>query len=169
MKIFKLMIAASALTGFASAAQAQDTGAYVGIGAATYEFDTYGIDGKVGYNFNEYFGVEGQGILGLTSQTETVGTTEVKGKIDYTIGGFGVVRFPVSETFEIFGRGGYHNTGVSVETNGAEVSGDFDGFAAGGGVQFNLNELSGIRAEYTYLDGDGANLDTFSVSYVRKF
>ena len=169
MKIFKLMIAATALTGFASAAQAQDNGAYVGIGAATYEFDTVGIDGKVGYNFNQYFGVEGQGILGLRSKTEETGAGELRGKVDYTIGAFRVVRLPVSEKFEIFGRGGYHQTGVTAEFGGLETSGDVDGFAAGGGAQYNLDEMSGIRAEYTYLDGDGANLDTFSVGYVRKF
>ena len=169
MKIFKILIAATALTGFAGVAQAQDTGAYVGIGATTYEFDTVGIDGKLGYNFNEYFGVEGQGILGVSSDTETIGTTEIKAKVDYTVGAFGVVRMPVAEQFEIFGRAGYHQTGVSLETNGVEIEGDVDGFAVGGGAQFNLDPMSGIRAEYTYLDGDGANLDTFSIGYVRKF
>jgi len=170
MKILNLLIAATALTGLASAAHAQDNGAYVGIGAATYEFDTIGIDGKIGYNFNDYFGVEGQGILGLSSETETIGTDEITGKIDYTIGAFAVARLPLSEKLDVFARGGYHQTGISLEGLGQSVDGDVDGFAAGGGIQYNLDEKSGIRAEYTYLDsGVAFNLDTFSVSYVRKF
>lgn len=171
MKFVKLTIAAAALLGVSGVAQAQDNGAYVGIGAATYEFDTYGIDAKVGYNFNEYFGIEGQGILGLTSQTEDVFGTEVKAKIDHTLGGFGVIRMPAGERLTLFARGGYHTTGVSAEVGGIEESGDIDGFAAGAGATYKYSEFDGIRLEYTYLDGGdiGGNLNVVSLGYVRNF
>lgn len=172
MTIFKLTIAAAALSGlagFSNLASAQDNNAYVSIGTTSYEFDTVGIDGKLGYNFNDYFGVEGQGIIGLTSDTETIGGTAFKTKVDYTIGGFGVLKLPVSEKLQLFARGGYHQTGVSLETGGIETDADIDGFAYGGGVQFNVSPVSGIRAEYTRLDADFSGLDTFSIGYVRKF
>jgi len=171
MKFVKLAIAAGALLSVSGIAQAQDNGAYVAVGVATYEFDTFGLDAKVGYNFGEYFGIEGQGILGLTSQTEDVFGTEVKAKVDSTIGGFGVVRLPAGENLSLFARGGYHSTSVSVETGTLEESGSFDGFAAGAGVTYNYSPLDGIRLEYTYLDaGDvGGNLNVVSLSYVRGF
>jgi opacity protein-like surface antigen len=157
------------LGGFSTQSFAQGNDAYVSIGATTYEWDTVGLDGKLGYNFNEFFSVEGQGIVGLSSDTETIGGVEVKTKADYTIAGFGVLRFPVTPELEIFGRGGYHQTGLSVETAGVKVDGDIDGFAYGGGVQYNVSNLNSIRAEFTKLDADGGDLDTFSVGYVRKF
>lgn len=169
MKTLKMTVAALALAGFATAAQAQDGNAYGAIGVAAYEFDAYGVEAKLGYNFNEYFGVEGQGAFGVVSDKETIAGTEFKTKIDNNLAGFGVVRFPAGENFDIFARGGYHTTSASVSSGGTKVDGDFDGFAVGAGGQYFWDGLNGIRAEYTYLDGNGGGLDTVSASYVRKF
>jgi len=170
MKTLKITVAALAIAGFATAAQAQDGNTYGAIGVTSYDFDAYGIEGKLGYNFTEYFGVEGQGAFGVSGNEETVGGVTFEGDIDYNVAGFGVVRFPASENFDVFARAGYHSTGISIEANNVEVSADTDGFAVGAGGQYFWDGLNGVRGEYTYLDGDsGTSLDTYTLSYVRKF
>ena len=49
------------------------------------------------------------------------------------------------------------------------MSEDLDGFAIGGGVQYNWDELNGVRLGYTYNEADGADADVIDLSYVRKF
>lgn len=166
LKIFGIVCA---LAAFSNMAYAQDSGAYGSIGITTYEFDTYGANAKLGYNFNEYIGVEAEGVLGLSGTTETIGTNQIKFETDYTIAAFVIARLPVGEQVDLFLRGGYHQTGVSLSVPGTLLDGDFDGGAIGGGIQYNFSSDSGIRAEYTYLAGSFAEFNTVSLSYVRKF
>ena len=169
MKTLKITAAALLMVGVASSAMAQDSNTYVNIGVNTYEFDTYSIQGKVGYDFSEYFSVEGQAGFGVISDKETIAGTEFKTKVDYDLGAFLVGHAPIAENLEILGRVGYYYAEVGVKGGGQSVSGDFDGLAFGGGLQYMWDELNGVRGEYTYVDGDGGHADTFAVSYVRKF
>lgn len=170
MKTLKMTVAALALAGFATAAQAQDGNAYGAVGVTAYEFDAYGIEGKAGYNFNEYFGVEGQGAFGIIDDEVTVGTTQIDTGLDYQVAGFGVVRFPAGENLEIFARGGYHFSEVEAESGGISVSGDIDGFAVGAGGQYFWDGLNGVRAEYTFYEGESdTEINAYTLSYVRKF
>lgn len=170
MKFLKMALATTAIAAFASTASAQDSGAYVNIGVDAIEFDAYTASVKLGYNFTEYFGVEGQAGFGIIDQE--VGNVDVG--VDNTFAGFGIARFPVSESFELFARVGYHATKFGV--SGA-ISGDLDtdGLAAGVGGQYFYNGgPNGLRVEYTALDIDSSqgNLgggDVVSASYVRKF
>ena len=170
MKTLKITVAALAIAGFASTAQAQDS--YVNVGVSSYDFDAYGLSAKVGHNFNEYFGIEGQGDIGIIDDEQTIGNIEVDVGLEYLVGGFGVVRFPAGENFDVFGRAGYYFAEVEGSSGGISESVSTDSFALGAGGQYSWDGLNGIRAEYTYLDGegdDGGSLDTFTVSYVRKF
>lgn len=185
MKRLLITLASIAMGSFNAAAQAQDrpsdeskdSGLYGALGATTYDFENYGADVKLGYNFNKYLGVEAQGTLGLTDhksllcdQPECATETE---KTEYTVGVFAVGRIPLSEQFEIFARAGVHNTKQNIKINNANRS-DYDvketGFAGGGGVQYNLDSKNAIRAEYTYLDYNEEGWEgTATVAYVRKF
>lgn len=164
MKLNKFAVATVAALAFSGVANAQDSNTYGAIGVTSYDFETYGVDAKFGFNFSENFGVEAQGVLGLTSQEEA----GVDVKIDYTIGAFAVGRLPLSEQVDVFVRAGYHSTGVTAEANNVSASATASGYALGTGIQFNLDDANGIRAEYTVLDDDGG-LDTFTLSYVRNF
>jgi len=170
MKIFKYGVAAVVIASFTGMAHAQDQGAYGSVGITSYEFDIYGANAKLGYNFNKYFGVEAEGILGLTGETKNFGVNQIEFKTDYTIAAFAIARLPLNEQLDLFARGGYHQTGVSLTTTGVLLlDGDFDGAAVGGGIQYNLSPKNGIRAEYTYLAGSFGNFDTVSIGYVHKF
>jgi len=171
VNFFKIALATAAMAGFASTASAQDSGAYVNVGVDAYEFDAFAIGGKVGYDINDYFAVEGQGAFGIIDDTETFGGTEFSAGIDYAVGVFGVVKSPITNNFNLFGRVGYQLTEISASGGGASVSGNFDGLALGAGLQYMFNGQNGVRAEYTYLDlpSDAGNGNVFSLSYVRNF
>jgi len=171
MRILKIALATAAVVGFASTASAQDSGAYVNIGVDAYEFDAYAISGKIGYNINDYFGVEGQAAFGIVDDKETFGGTEFKVGVDSAFGGFAVLRFPASESFDVFARAGYQTTKIGASGGGQSESGSFDGLALGAGGQYFFTENDGIRLEYTYLDlpEDAGNGNVFSLSYVRNF
>jgi len=159
MKILKTTAVAILMASFASSAMAQDSNTYINVGIDTLEFDLYNLGGKVGYNFNENFGIEGQASFGISSKNDV--------KFDYVTGAFGVARFPAGEKVELFGRAGYYFAKAS-DTE-FDISAKDDSFALGAGAQYFFTDRDGIRVEYTYLDGDGGNGDVFGVSYVRNF
>ena len=177
MKFIKSLIAASALTMVATTAQAQlqNGQAYVNAGVDAFEFDSYGLSGKLGYNFNDYFGVEGQAGFGIggddsNSLGDLIDGAEGGGidvGVDSYFAAFGRVKFPVTDRVEVFARGGYHFTQIGIDTGAftftdgtgtvrnfaaTENNLDLDGFALGGGAQFMFDELNGIRLEYTFFD-----------------
>jgi len=174
MKFTKFAFITLALSAYSVSAQAQDSSAYANLGVIAYDDDLSGIEAKLGYSFNKYFGVEAQGSIGTNRESETIGTASdaviVGAKVDYSLAAFAVARLPLGKKFEVFARGGFHNTQASVEIDDGSIS-DFNetetGLAVGGGVQYNFNKKHAIRYEYTYLDDIDA--DTYSLSYVRKF
>ena len=162
MKFLKIALATAAMAGFASTASAQDSGAYVNVGVKTYEFDTYNVLGRLGYNFSENFGVEAEGSFGVIGNDDAGIDVDTK----WDLGAYVVGRIPVSEQFDLFARAGYTN--VNVEVNGVGDA-NFDGFAVGGGIQYNFDAQNGFRLGYTYNEGDGLDADVIDLSYVRKF
>ncbi|WP_416878174.1 porin family protein [Litorimonas sp.] len=156
---------------FASAgvAQAQDSGAYGTLGASTYEFDTYNATGRLGYNFNRYFGVEGEGSIGVIGEEENGVETDT----EWDLGAYAVGRLPITERVEAFARAGYTVVSVETETAGVKFQDEADGYAVGGGLQYNMDSRNGIRAGYTYKDGEigGVDIDAdvWDIAYVRKF
>lgn len=186
MKFLKFALITLAITASSITAQAQDStdqdsisqdgGAYGELGLIVYgeDPDLEGLEAKLGYSFNKHFGVEAQGSIGTNrddavfdfdAESVTVGV-----KVDYSVAAFGIARLPITDRFQIFARGGLHNTKVSVEVEDGGIP-DFNrtetGLAVGGGLQYNFSEKNGIRLEYTYLDKNDAN--STSLAYVRKF
>ena len=174
MTLLKLSGMVILAVSFSSTALAQDSGSYGAIGAATYDFDTYGADFKLGHNFTENFGIEAQGIIGLTEDSYRLyngpDAATLTQKTDYTIGVFAVGRIPLNEQFEVFARGGVHNTQYGFEINNA-LGTDFEssntGVAVGAGIQYNLSNRNALRLETTYLDN--VDSQTSAISFVRKF
>ena len=166
MKFLKIALVASAISAFAVSAQAQDSSVYINAGVQTYEFDTYNIVGRLGYNFTENFGVEGEGSFGISG--DEIDGVDVD--TDWSLGAYLVGRYPVSEQFDLFVRGGYTAVRVEAEGFGDSFEDTVDGFAIGGGIQYNFDANNGVRLGYTYNDGDdGFEADVIDVVYVRKF
>ena len=186
MKLASCLLAATAFGLAATSAHAQDSGVYAGAGVDAFDFDAYTISGRLGYNFNDYFGVEGQAGFGIVDDEVSELGVDADVGVDYFAGAFGVLRAPVSPQFDVFARGGYYFSQFGVDgTDGVtnfDEDLDVDGFAIGAGGQFNfgLNMENSIRLEYTYLDADEGSVDgqdveldggadVFSLSYIRRF
>ena len=109
--------------------------AYATLGAQLFdvERDNVGIQARVGYQSHNIAGVELEGTLGVTEESDSIafvepvpdgaggelgrlGTTiDTNAKIDTQFAGFATARFPVGERFALRGRGGYHFTEVSAD------------------------------------------------------
>ncbi len=174
MKFLKIAVAATALTGFAASAQAQDSGVYGNIGAEAVEFDSYNVVARLGYQISENFSVEGQGSFGVID--DDVDGFDVG--VDNSFAAFVRGSLPVSDQFSLFAKGGYHFTKFGVDGNGFDESLDIDGFAFGGGVEYMFDAENGLRADVTFLDSDDDIIDgvdfsgtaeTYAITYVRKF
>ncbi len=166
MKILKVTLATAAVAAFTvSAAQAQDSGAYINVGVQTFEFETYNVVGRVGYDISKNFGIEGEGSFGV------IGTEENGVDIDtpYSLGGYILGRLPVGEQFDLFARVGYTVVNIEGEGFGQQESLTLDGVAGGIGVQYNFDESNGLRLGYTAADLDGNGGDIIDLVYVRKF
>lgn len=201
--MLSLSLSSLALTSTAAA-----NGPYVSIGGevGSYENQTptgsytdVAINARIGFDFFTYVGIEAEGALNLGGAATFMDMTESGSRMfedDVTsrVGVFLRGRAPVSDRWEIFGRGGFgirnardsfRSVGV-FQFNGEpfDMSSDMDRtdpfFAIGGGTEYNLSEdgPNAIRAEFTlyrtYIGGEDQDTDfasdsVFSVAYVRRF
>jgi opacity protein-like surface antigen len=164
----KLLLTVAALSLTAAPAFADDAGSYVNLGVSKVAKDAgWALAGRWGYNFEGYFGVEGEGHLGITSQeSDTLPGVDLK--LKNSLAGYVTARMPLSEETSLFVRGGYHTTSIKVSGPGVSGSADVDGLAFGAGINYMYNENAGIRLEYTGLK-DGDTTDVISLGYVYKF
>ena len=142
----------SALT-IASTSSAQDSGAYAGfsIGFLKYEEDgisanpTLGV-GRVGYNINPNFAIEGE--LGFTLATDTID----EGGIEFDVGAsyqaiFAKGSIAASDNVNLFARAGVMKAELEAEAMGITVSVDDTSFAYGIGAEIFTDGPLDIRAE----------------------
>lgn len=161
MKKFALMAAVAAAALFAVPAVASAQNVYANLGYTQYDFDDAdaevgGVTGRLGYNFNQNVGIEGEA---------TFGTDDDDGvELDNALGGFVVGRIPLGSTFGVHGRVGYQT--VELDTPGGDV--EDDGVAYGAGVSWQATPGLGIRADYTRMEGD-EDSDAISLGGTMNF
>lgn len=148
-------LAAVAMFGFASQAQAQSTsaapalsGAYVGGSIGSTVITDLGS--KVG--FGGYFGLKLNENFALEAGAQSLGKYTVLGT-DVSASAYNVsvvASLPIDPKVSVFGRVGYGSLtaaagGTSADTNSALY---------GVGARYNINQNLAIRAEYTRLASD---------------
>jgi len=131
-------------------------GLYVGLGLTAARYDpkctcttdtkgdvdnTYGLIGRLGYDFNQYVGVEARGIRTNWNSNG--------GKIKH-YGAFIKPMYPVSNDFNVYGLVGYAKT----ETQGMKRRVNADTFAWGTGVEYDLAKDVAKEGRYSR-DFDG--------------
>lgn len=160
-----LMIAASAavlsLAAIPAGAQAQAYGTIGYAGVDAEGADVGAIQGRLGYKFTPYLGVEGEAAFGIKGDTVSGIDVDMK----HEIGVFGVLTAPVSPSVDLFARAGY--TGATFDTSLGDV--ESDGFAYGLGGQYNVTQQDGIRLDWTRHNHDDVEADVWSIGYSRKF
>ncbi|HEX7945440.1 MAG TPA: outer membrane beta-barrel protein, partial [Phenylobacterium sp.] len=129
-----LLIAAASLAAIAAvvpaAAQAQaaattNTGAYanLNLGMADYgSADVGAIQGRLGYRFMPYLGVEGELATGFKSDTDTIGGVRVNQKLKSEAAAYAVGFLPISPDTDILARIGYGTTKVRAKALGVSDS-----------------------------------------------
>lgn len=124
------------------------------------------LTGRGTYFFNRYLGAEGEVSIGIDDAD--VGPARVE--LEQSFGAFGVLRAPVTERIELFGRAGYAASEFSAEVAGlGNGSTDVDGIAYGVGGKLFLSERFGVRADASRYEGDDSEADVFSIGGVMKF
>jgi outer membrane immunogenic protein len=159
MNKFAMMAAVTAAALFAVPAVANAQNAYVGAGYTQYDLDgaeVGGVTGRLGYNFNQNFAVEGEGTFGVDDDQGV--------ELNHAIGGYAVGRIPLGSSFGVHGRVGYQTIEIDTPLGDA----DDDGLAYGGGVSWQATPGLGIRADYTRFEGD-EEADSISLGGVVNF
>ncbi len=177
--IISAAVAAAAAASVAAPALADEatdifTG-YVNLGYSYADFSPahlHVLQGRIGARFQRYFGVEGEGAFGVSSDTVSQGGFTINTKLKSEFAGYAVGYLPLGRTGDLFARVGYGRSNLHAYIaglGGGDVGEDSLNF--GGGAQFFFTRNDGIRLEYTRFDyrhnlGDA---NVYSVSYVRKF
>jgi opacity protein-like surface antigen len=184
------VVLAAAAPAIASAQTATpNTGVYGTLGYAnTHDSDLNlgTIQGRLGYRFNDWLGVEGELAGGVKSDdiNTTVAGANVTGKakIEHQEAIYGVGFLPLNANWDLLGRVGYGHTkakvsDVTVTGAGGTVSnlsssGDGDSWNFGVGAQYHWDGQNGVRADYTreeFRDNGAGHADVWSLAYSRKF
>ena len=149
---------------------------YATLGGVLHDTDlnSYGLEGRIGYNTGRFLGAELEGSVGLIDEEDVVGTLTLDSGFDYNVAAFALARLPITESLSVHARGGYDFRKLSVsgtDTMGvtSDSSINLDGFAYGVGGEFALTPRDGLRVDYTRYDNEFGAADSVSASYVRKF
>jgi outer membrane immunogenic protein len=178
MKVSVLAVTAAAfamLGALPASAETEPTGVYANLGYSFVDagsgFKFGALTGRIGGRFYQYFGVEGEGAIGVDGDDTTLSGVNVKTKLKHSLNGYVVGFVPLGENFELLARGGYGTTKIKASALGASASGSDESWNYGVGAQYLIDGKNGLRADYTRFDFGSGNEDAnvWSVGYVRKF
>ncbi len=168
-----LSLASLSILALTAGATAQQGEFRLGGGYERFDFDDVDVDTAVirgGYDFNRFFGVEGQANIGINDESVTVAGVTGDVGLDYSLGAFGVVRPWSDEQANVFLRGGYTTTEFDADIAGLNYDGSDEAWAFGVGGEWFFAGDNGVRLDYTRYDyDDGGEADTYGISYVRRF
>lgn len=174
------LAAIAAVVPAAASAQTTDpavnTGAYGNLNLGYTDGNSaslWGVQGRLGYRFNNWLGAEGELGTGLKGDNTTIAGDRIHTKLRHQEAIYGVGFLPVAPGTDILARIGYGNSRVktSDETTGFSDSANLKSWNYGVGAQHLFDGANGIRADYTYQDfthGRG-HANVWTVGYVRKF
>jgi outer membrane immunogenic protein len=173
-----VFLAAAALTLIAAPAMAQSISSPDFRGSIGYtqldgdDGDLGAITGRLGANFNRYVGVEGEVSFGVADDDFNLGGVQGTVEHEYDAAAYAVGTLPVNPNVELFGRVGYGTTQIETSIPGASVTTDGESVNYGAGANWFIDGRNGVRADWTrrdFSDDNGGELDTYGVSYVRRF
>jgi len=186
----KILIAAAvaglcALPAAALAQTAAPTGVYGTLGYAdahTDGVDLGAIQGRLGWRFNNWLGLEGEFAGGVKSDKETTTVNGVTVNSKVTLKDeeaiYGVGFLPLSNDFDLLARVGYGHTSAKASANAANTTiaasqtADGNSWNYGVGAQYHFDGKNGIRGDYTRQEFTGNNsghADVWSIAYSHRF
>lgn len=173
-----ILLATAALTLIAAPAMAQSISSPQVSGSVGYtvldgdDADLGAITGRVTAKMSPYFGVEGEASFGVKDDDVTVGAVTGDLSHEYDVAAYGVATLPISPNFELFGRVGYGTIQIKADVAGFSATEDGESVNYGVGANYFFDNQNGVRADWTrrdFTDDNGGELDTYGLSYVRRF
>jgi outer membrane immunogenic protein len=146
----------------ASAQDTQDVKVYGSIGYTVLgdsDVTLGAAQARIGFR-GEHFGVEAEGAIGVAGDS----FSGIDVDLTSEFAGYLVGYMPVSDKVELIGRVGYGTFEVDTPFG----SGDAQTTNFGVGLQYNMDDNNGFRADYTYMSGDG-NAYMAGISFVHTF
>ena len=138
------------------------------VGATSCDDEDTGLKLFGGYKFNPNFAVEGAWIdLGEVSASAGGGT--VTAEVDgIQVAAVGMI--PINPQFGVFGKVGLFLWDGTISATGlGSVSDDGNDIMFGAGVNWNIGQKLGLRAEWERFDIDGDDIDFLSVGVQFNF
>lgn len=126
---------------------------------------------NIGYDFNQYLGIEAQASTGLTEGKWPYFTVGACGpdncnadtSVDSIVGAYATGTFLLGDRVSITGKAGYASTRGSIDlnTNNSENRLDQNGLSYGAGINFRLLPKSDIQLSYmrTSFSDNDENMD----------
>ena len=130
------------------------------------------ITGRATARLHPNFAVEGEASIGVKDDDITVAGVNGSVEHDYDAALYAVGVVPVSPNLELFGRVGYGTTSIKADIASVSAQEDGESVNYGVGGTYYLNAQNGLRADWTrrdFTDDNGGEIDTYGVSYVRRF
>jgi len=163
------------------------TGLYGTLGFADAHTDGVNlgaIQGRLGWRFNNWLGVEGELAAGLNDDktTTTVGGVDIdtKVKLQNSEAIYGVGFLPLSSNFDLLARIGYGDSRVKATASAVGTGGPISSSQSasgnswnyGVGAQYHFDDKNGVRGDYTHEEFTGDNsghADVWAIAYTRRF
>ena len=173
-----ILLATAAISLFAVPAMAQTVSSPQWSGSVGYtvldgdDVDLGAITGRATARLHPNFAVEGEASIGVKDDDITVAGVNGSVEHDYDAALYAVGVLPVSPNFELFGRVGYGTTSIKADIAGVSAQEDGESVNYGVGGTYYLDARNGLRADWTrrdFTDDNGGEIDTYGVSYVRRF
>jgi outer membrane immunogenic protein len=160
-----------------------------------YEVDTDAITARIGLQLTPMFGVEADLSAGIDDGDFDFDSTEddidfddnddgdftdvvnLSGDLglDFMAAAYGRAVFPISDQFEVSARAGYAYAKISANAvtpggNTIELAEDGeDGWSAGAGLTYDINENLELRADYTWYGFEDVDVTGATVALGVKF
>ncbi|HWQ88329.1 porin family protein [Brevundimonas sp.] len=173
-----VLLATAALTLLAAPAMAQSISNPQVTGSLGYthldgdDASLGAVTGRLNAKFNRYVGVEGEASFGVRDDEVTVAGVTGDLSHEYDAAAYVVGTLPISPNFEVFGRVGYGTTQIKADVAGFTATEDGESVNYGAGANYFFDGRNGVRADWTrrdFTDDNGGELDTYGLSYVRRF
>lgn len=150
------------------------TGVYGNVNAGIVDADQVdlkALQGRLGYRFNNWLGVEGELGTGLKSDTDTVGGVDVNTKLKHAAGAYLVGFAPVGANTDLIARVGYGTSKYRVKAAGVSASDSEDSFNFGVGAQHHFDGQNGVRVDYTRQEFGNSvpDANVWTVGFSRRF
>ena len=159
MKTILAAAAAVAAIAAAAPAAAQVSGS---VGWTRFDAEVADLDavtGRVGWAAGPV-GIEAEGSFGVGDDNGV--------ELNHDVAAYAKVQAPMGENLNLFARVGYGTTEVeSSRLGGFEL--EDESLRYGAGAEFFFDGVNGVRGDWTRYDFDDAEIDTWSVSFVRRF